>query len=81
MRAHGLGVVPLRRFVRTTDSSHDQPVFPNLYRNVIPAQPNQVWVGHIIYMRLAVGFYYLAVLLDACSRKAVGMRCPGAWIL
>lgn len=42
MRAQGLGIKPRRRFVRTTDSSHDSPIFPNLYRNVIPSQPNVV---------------------------------------
>ena len=72
MRAHGMGVRPRRRFVRTTDSDHDLPVFPNLYRNIIPARPNIVWVADITYIRLAAGFCYLAAILDACSRKVVG---------
>ena len=72
MRTHGLGIKPRRRFVRTTDSDHDLPIFPNLYHNVIPAKPDTVWVGDITYIRLASGFWYLAVLLDACSRKVVG---------
>jgi len=72
MRAHGLGVKPRRRFVRTTDSDHDLPILPNLYRNVIPTRPDLVWVGDITYIRLAGGFCYLAALLDACSRKVVG---------
>jgi putative transposase len=72
MRAHGLGVKPRRRFVRTTDSNHDQPIFPNLYGNVIPAKPNRVWVADITYIRLIAGFCYLAAILDACSRKVVG---------
>jgi putative transposase len=72
MRAKGMGVRPRRRHVRTTDSRHDSPVFPNLYRNVVPAQPNQVWVGDFTYIRLASGFCYLAAVLDACSRKVVG---------
>lgn len=72
MKAHGLGISPRRRFVRTTDSAHDQPIFPNLYRNVIPTVPNTVWVGDLTYIRLSVGFCYLAVILDACSRKVVG---------
>lgn len=72
MKAHGLGIRPRRRFVRTTDSDHDLPIFPNLYHNVIPARPDVVWVGDITYIRLATGFCYLAVLLDACSRKVVG---------
>lgn len=72
LKAHGLGITPRRRFVRTTDNAHDQPIVPNLYRNVIPTVPNTVWVGDITYVRLAVGFCYLAVILDACSRKVVG---------
>jgi putative transposase len=72
MRAKGMGIRPRRRHVRTTNSKHDSPVFPNLYRNVIPTQPNQVWVGDFTYIRLASGFCYLAAILDACSRKVVG---------
>jgi putative transposase len=72
MRAKGLGIKPRRRHVRTTNSQHNSPVFPNLYRNVVPAQPNQVWVGDFTYIRLASGFCYLAAVLDACSRKVVG---------
>ena len=40
MKAQGLGIKPRRRFVRTTDSMHDSPIFPNLCRNVIPTRPN-----------------------------------------
>lgn len=72
MRLNGLGVRPKRRFVRTTDSDHDLPVFPNLYRNVVPTVPDVVWVGDITYIQLSSGFCYLAVLLDACSRRVVG---------
>lgn len=72
MKVHDLGIKPRRRFVRTTDSDHDLPVFPNLYRNVIPAEPDHVWVADITYIRIEVGFCYLAAVLDACSRKVVG---------
>lgn len=72
MAANGLGMKRRRRFVRTTDSDHDQPIFPNLYRNVIPSRPDVVWVADITYIRIAVGFCYLAAILDACSRKVVG---------
>lgn len=72
MRARGLGIKPRRRFVRTTDSRHDSPIFPNLYRNVILSQPNVVWVADFTYIRIATGFCYLAAMLDACSRKVVG---------
>ncbi len=72
MRAKGMGIKPRRRHVRTTDSKHDSPIFPNLYCNVVPAQPNRVWVGDFTYIRIASGFCYLAAILDACSRKVVG---------
>ncbi len=72
MRANGLGIKPRKRYVRTTDSNHDSPIYPNLYRNVIPARPDMVWVADFTYIRIAAGFCYLAVILDACSRKVVG---------
>lgn len=72
MRANDLGIKPRRRFVRTTDSDHDLPVFPNLYRNIIPSRPDVVWVADITYIRIATGFCFLAAILDACSRKVVG---------
>lgn len=72
MKVRGLGIKPRKRFVRTTDSRHDSPIFPNLYRNVIPTRPNVVWVADFTYIRIASGFCYLAAILDACSRKVVG---------
>ena len=72
MGAHGLGIKQRRRFVATTDSDHDQPIFPNLYRNVIPTRLDLVWVADITYIRITAGFCYLAAILDACSRKVVG---------
>ncbi|WP_256388172.1 IS3 family transposase [Paracoccus sp. SY] len=72
MHATGLGIKPWRRFVRTTDSRHDSPIFSNLYRNIIPDQPDMVWVADFTYIRVAIGFCYLAVILDACSRKVIG---------
>jgi len=72
MRENGLSAIQSRRFVVTTDSDHDHPVFPNLYQNRIPSRPDKIWVGDITYIRLRNGFAYLAALLDACSRKVVG---------
>jgi len=72
MKAQGLGIKPRRRFVRTTDSKHNSPIFPNLYRNVIPTRTNVVWVADFTYIRIASGFCYMAAILDACSRKVVG---------
>ena len=72
MRQHGLQVRPLRKFVRTTDSDHDGPIFPNLARGFRPNGRNQLWVGDITYIRIAAGFVYLAVILDAWSRRVIG---------
>ncbi len=72
MRLAGLGIKPRRCSTRTTDSRHDQPVHPNLYRNKIPDRTDQVWVADFTYIRIAQGFCYLAIILDACSRKVVG---------
>lgn len=72
MRLTGLGIKPRKRYVRTTDSRHDNPIHPNLYRNNIPLRLDQVWVADFTYIRVAQGFCYLAVILDACSRKVVG---------
>jgi putative transposase len=72
MRENGLQVRPLRRFVRTTDSDHDSPIFPNLAANISPDRPNQLWVADLSYVAIAVGFVYVAVILDAWSRRVVG---------
>jgi putative transposase len=72
MKANNLNVKPKRRYVRTTDSDHPYPVYPNLYGNVIPMKPDIVWVADITYLELEAGFAYLAVILDACSRKVIG---------
>ena len=72
MKAYGLGIKPRRQFVRTTHSDHESPIFPNLYRNVIPSKTDLVWVADFTYIRIAAGFCYLAAILDACSRKVIG---------
>ena len=72
MREHGLTVRPRRRFVATTDSNHDGPIFPNLAKDVVPTGPNELWVADITYIAIAVGFVYLAAILDAWSRRVVG---------
>lgn len=72
MRLAGLGIKPRKRYVRTTDSRHANPIYPNLYRNQIPERPDQVWVAEFTCIRVTQGFGCLAVILDACSRKVVG---------
>jgi len=56
----------------TTDSGHRWRLWPNLARHLKPIAVNQLWVADITYVRLAEAFVYLAVVLDACSRKVVG---------
>jgi len=56
----------------TTDSNHGWRVYPNLARRMIPMALDRLWVADITYIRLERGFIYLAVVLDAFSRKVVG---------
>lgn len=72
MRVNGLSIKSRRRFTKTTDSDHELAIFPNLYRNQIPTKPDRVWVADITFVGIRNGFVYLAVVLDACSRKVVG---------
>jgi putative transposase len=61
-----------RRFVSTTDSRHGLAIYPNLARTLQLNGPNELWVADMTYVRLARGFAYLAVILDAFSRRAIG---------
>ena len=60
------------RFVRTTDSNHPYAVYPNVCQDAIITGVDQVWVADITYIRLQREFVYLAVILDAYSRRVVG---------
>jgi putative transposase len=72
MREHDLQPKRRKRFVATTDSDHDGPIFPDLVREKMVDGPNQVWVADITYIAIAVGFVYMAAILDAWSRRVVG---------
>ena len=72
MRADNLLCLRQRAFVRTTDSNHKLPVSPNLARELQPSGLNQLWVADITYIRLVLEFVYLAVILDAFSRRVIG---------
>jgi len=62
-----------RAFVpATTQSNHRHKIYPNLARRLEPTAPNQLWVADITYIRLDEAFVYLAVILDAFSRKVIG---------
>jgi putative transposase len=72
MCKHGLQPKRRKRFVTTTDSDHEGPIFPDLVRDKIVDGPNRVWVADISYIAIAAGFVYLAAILDAWSRRVVG---------
>lgn len=72
MRADNLLCLRRRKFILTTDSKHSLPVYPNLADAMVPTDINQLWVADITYIRLQVEFVYLAVLLDAFSRRCIG---------
>lgn len=62
-----------RKFViTTTDSNHGYPVYPNLAREMTLTQIDQLWIADITYIRLENEFVYLAVVLDAYSRRVIG---------
>jgi putative transposase len=72
MREDNLLCLRRTKYVFTTDSRHDLPVYPNLARRVALTALNQLWVADITYIRLCNEFVYLAVVLDAYSRRVIG---------
>ena len=72
MREHALQPPRRRRFVATTDSDHDDPVFPDRSRDREVDGPNQLWVADLTYIAILGGFVYLAAIMDAWSRRIVG---------
>lgn len=72
MRVDNLLCLRRRKFILTTDSKHGLPIYPNLAKDMRLTGIHQLWVADITYIRLAVEFVYLAVLLDAFSRSCVG---------
>jgi putative transposase len=75
LREDNLLAVQPRAFVVTTDSDHEFQVYLNLASRMKLMGMNQLWVADITYIRLKKEFVYLAVVLDAFSRKVVG------WVL
>jgi putative transposase len=72
MREDNLLCLRKRSFIRTTDSKHGLAVYPHLVPDLIIAGINQLWVADITYIRLLREFVYLAVILDAFSRRCIG---------
>lgn len=72
MREDNLLCVRKKKWVRTTDSNHALPIYPNLASAMVLTGVDQLWVADITYIRLQSEFVYLAVVLDAYSRRVVG---------
>jgi putative transposase len=61
-----------KKWVATTNSNHDFTIYPNLVKDLAIRAINQVWVADITYIHILTCFVYLATILDAFSRKAIG---------
>ena len=72
MREDNLLSLRRRKYVFTTDSTHALPIYPNLARRLKLTGLNQLWVADITFIRLRTEFVYLAVVLDAYSRRVIG---------
>ena len=72
MREDNLLCVSKRKFVVTTNSDHTRKVYPNLAPNLILTATDQLWRADITYIRLRDEFVFLAVILDAYSRRVIG---------
>src|SRR5882724_10081138 len=72
MREDNLLCMRKRKFAITTDSNHTRKVYPNLARDMILTATDQLWRADITYIRLRDEFVFLAVILDAFSRRVIG---------
>ena len=72
VREDNLLAVRKRRITTTTNSDHKLVVYPNLAKSMVLNGPNQLWVADLTYIRLQREFVYLAVVLDAYSRRVIG---------
>jgi transposase InsO family protein len=72
MREDNLLCLRKRKFVVTTDSNHGHNVYPNLAGKMTLTGVDQLWIADITYIRLQEEFIFLAVILDAYSRRVIG---------
>lgn len=72
MQEDNLLCLTKRKFVVTTDSAHGLKTYPNLAGSMEVSGLNQLWIADITYIRLEAEFVYLAVILDAYSRRVIG---------
>ena len=72
MRENNLTIKRPGHSIFTTDSNHDNPVYPNLVLGMKPTKPNEVWASDFTYIQLNKEFVYLAVELDIGTRRVIG---------
>ncbi len=72
LREDNLLCVRKRKFVVTTDSNHGRKIYPNLARQMVRTGVDHLWVADITYIRLQDEFVFVAVILDAYSRRVIG---------
>lgn len=72
LSSRGLMLRKRKRRCRTTDSSHQLPLYPDLVKNLLTTRPNQVWVSDITYVLTDEGFRFLSLVCDAYNREIVG---------
>jgi putative transposase len=72
LREDNLLCLRKRKFLATTDSNHKRQVYPNLAGQMALTGLNQLWVADLTYIRLETEFVYLAVVIDAFSRRVIG---------
>jgi transposase InsO family protein len=72
LREDNLLCVRRRKFIVTTDSNHGCKIYPNLARQMVLTCVDQLWRADITYIRLRDEFVFLAVILDAYSRRVIG---------
>jgi putative transposase len=73
MQELGLSASPKEKYVVTTDSNHDQRIYPNIVKRQFNVnEPNQIWVTDITYVWTLEGWVYLSSVMDLFSRKIVG---------
>jgi putative transposase len=69
---HGLTIRPKKRYVKTTNSNHWMKRYPNLIRDIVITESEQLWVSDITYLIIADDFNFLSLITDAYSKQIVG---------
>jgi len=72
MRELGIQGRIKRKYISTTNSKHNNKIYPDLTKNLKVHKINQLWCADITYIRILNGFVYLAAIIDVYSRRIVG---------